>query len=101
MKTLSILSALLLGLSSCNKHMPRRNPAPGSDTDPVFIPSPSPSPDPSPDPDPDPDPAPDPAPDPGDDSGDDDPGSCSRNAHAGKTITWKTATNLSPVKPVR
>jgi hypothetical protein len=93
MKPLIIFSAFLLALSSCAKQMPCPDPVPGTDSDPVYIPSP--------DPDPDPDPVTDPAPDPGDDSGDDDPGSCSNNTHAGKTMTWKTATNLNPVKPVR
>jgi hypothetical protein len=74
MKTLIILSAFLLALSSCTKEMPVPDP------DPVY----------TPDPGPDPDPAPDPG---DDDPGDDDPPSCYNN-HPGSTITWLTATNI-------
>jgi hypothetical protein len=72
MKTLIILSAFLLALSSCNKEMPVPDP------DPTY----------TPDPDPDPVPPPDP--------GDDD-GSCGFNNHTGSTITWMTATSLDQV----
>jgi hypothetical protein len=78
MKTLIILSAFLLALSSCTKDMP----VPDSYPDPVY----------SPDPYPDPDPAPDPG---DDDSGDDD-GSCYNN-HPGSTVSWMMATNYNQV----
>jgi len=77
MKTLIILSAFLLALSSCTKEYPVPDP------DPVY----------SPDPDPYPDPDPDPSPDPGDD---DPPPSCYNN-HPGSTITWMTVTSLNSV----
>jgi hypothetical protein len=75
MKTLIILSAFLLALSSCNKEMPVPDPNP----DPVYIP----------DTDPDPAPAPDP--------GDDDSPPCCYNNHPGNIMTWTTATSLNPV----
>jgi hypothetical protein len=79
MKTLIILSAFLLALSSCTKGMPVPDPAP--DPDQVYTP------------DPDPDPDPDPAPDPGnDDPDDDDPSGCT-TSHPGRTITWVKATS--------
>jgi hypothetical protein len=79
MKTLIILSAVVLALASCNKELP--------------VPDPNPFPDPVYTPDPDPDPDPDPAPDPG---YDDPPPDCYNN-HSGSTITWATATSLSQV----
>jgi hypothetical protein len=82
MKTLIILSAFLLVLSSCNKEMP----VPDPDPDQVYTPDPTPCPTPDPD---DPD---DPAPDPGDD----DPPSCYNN-HPVSTTTWMTATNVTAV----
>jgi hypothetical protein len=79
MKTLIILSAFLLVLSSCNKECPV--PDDGSGSDPVY----------TTDPDPDPDPVPPP-----DDPGDDDnPSGCSTN-HAGSTIHWMKATSPHP-----
>jgi hypothetical protein len=78
MKTLIILSAFLLVLSSCNKECP----VPDPDPDPVY----------SPDPDPDPDPY-DPPPDPGDD----DPPPYCYNNHPGSTITWMAATSFNPL----
>jgi hypothetical protein len=72
MKTLIILSAILLTLSSCTKDMP----VPDPDPDPVFTPDPAPDPDPTPDPG-------------DDDPGDDDP-SCYNN-HPGSTVMWMTA----------
>jgi hypothetical protein len=77
MKTLIILSAFLLALSSCTKEMP----VPDPDTDQVYTP--------------DPDPDPDPAPDPGDDDPDDDdsPSGCANNHH-GSTIGWAKATSI-------
>ncbi len=69
MKTLIILSAILLALSSCTKDMPVPDPDP--DPDPVYTPDPTPDPDPIPDP------------------GDDDP-SCYNN-HPGSTVMWMTA----------
>jgi hypothetical protein len=77
MKTLILLSAFLLALSSCTKEMPVPDPSP--DPDQVYTP--------------DPDPEPDPAPDPGnDDPGNDDPSGCSNN-HPGRAITWVKATS--------
>jgi hypothetical protein len=77
MKTLIILSAFVLALSSCTKQCPVPDPDP--DPYPVYYP--------------DPDPAPDPPPDPGDD---DPPPSCYNN-HPGSTIPWMTATVFNPV----
>ena len=84
MKTLVILSAFLLALSSCIKEIP----VPDPDPDPVYIPDPDPvyTPD---DPDPDPDTPPDP--------GDDDPPPTCYNNHPGRTVTWMTATSFNPV----
>jgi hypothetical protein len=84
MKTLIILSAILLALSSCTKDMPVPDPGP----DPVYIPS-------------DPIVDPDPAPDPGDDDpGDDDPGyddpGCGDHIHPGKIIVRMPATSFRP-----
>ena len=87
MKTLIILSAFLLALSSCVKEMPFPDP----DPDPTYIPDPYSDPDPYADPDPEPDP--DPAPDPGDD---DPPPTC-YNTHPGSVVSWMTATNFNPV----
>ena len=75
MKTLILLSAFRLALSSCTKEMP----VPDPDPDPAYIP----------DPDPDPDPPPDP--------GDDDPPPTCYNNHPGSTITWMTATRFDSV----
>ena len=75
MKTLIILSAFLLTLSSCVKECP----VPDPDPDPAYIP----------DPDPDPDPPPDP--------GDDDPPPTCYSNHPGSTITWMTATSFNSV----
>jgi hypothetical protein len=83
MKTLIILSAFLLVLSSCTKEMP----VPDPDPDPAYVP------DPYPYSDPDPDPDPDPAPDPGDD---DDPPTC-YNSHPGSTVSWMAATSFNAV----
>ena len=76
MKTLIILSAFLLALSSCTKEMPVPDPDP--DPEQVYTP--------------DPDPDPDPAPDPGNDDPDDDPSGCTTN-HPGRTVTWVKATS--------
>jgi len=84
MKTLIILSALLLVLSSCTKECPIPDPEP----DPTYIPDPDPEPDPDPDPEP---PAGNPLP------GDDDPPPCCYNNHPGSTITWMTATSFNSV----
>jgi hypothetical protein len=73
MKTLILLSAFLLALSSCTKEMPVPDP------DPTYTP------------DPDPDPVP--TPDPGDDDGD----PCSYNNHPGSTISWMMATSPDQV----
>jgi hypothetical protein len=75
MKTLIILSAFLLVLSSCTKECP----VPDSGSDPVY----------TPDPDPDPVPPPDP--------GDDDDPSCGYNNHPGSTISWMEATSPNAV----
>jgi hypothetical protein len=48
MKTLIILSAFLLALSSCTKEMPVPDPDP--DPEQVYTPDPDPDPDPAPDP---------------------------------------------------
>lgn len=74
MKTLIILSAFLLVLSSCNKEMP----CPGSDPDPAYVP------------DPYSDPAP-PA-----DPGDDDPPPCGDNYHPAGTVPWMQAAPFHP-----
>ena len=87
MKTLIILSAFLLTLSSCVKECP----VPDPDPDPTYIPDPDPDPDPYDDPDPEPDP--DPAPDPG---YDDPPPSCYNN-HPGSTVNWMTPTSFNSV----
>lgn len=80
MKTLIILSAFLLVLSSCTKEIPVPDPAP--DPDPAsYIPDPNPAPDPPSDPDND----------------DDDPSSSCYNDHPAGTITWTTATGFNPV----
>ena len=82
MKTLIILSAFLLVLSSCNKTCPIPDDGSGAGSDPVY----------TPDPDPDPVTPPD---DPGDDDGDDDdsdPYGCNTN-HAGNTVHWPVATS--------
>jgi hypothetical protein len=81
MKTLIILSAFLLALSSCTKEMP----VPCPDPDPFYTPDPDPYSDPYPDPDPSPDP------------GDDDPPPSCYNNHPGSTITWMTAASFDPV----
>ena len=81
MKTLIILSAFLLVLSSCNKECPVPDP------DPTYIPDPDQ--DYSNDPDPDPDPAPDP--------GDDDPPPTCYNNHPGSFVNWMTATSFNSV----
>ncbi|HEY4337588.1 MAG TPA: hypothetical protein VGM89_16865 [Puia sp.] len=65
MKTLLIISAILLALTSCNKHLPV--PCPNPYPDEVYFPDS--------DPTPDPDPAPDDPDDP-DDPGYDDPSPC-------------------------
>ena len=93
MRTLIILSAFLLALSSCSKELP----CPNSDTTSVYTPDPDPDPDPvySPDPDPDPNPAPDPG---NDDPGNDDPSYSCYTSHTGNTIILKTAANLKPVR---
>ena len=83
MKTLIILSAFLLVLSSCTKDMP----VPDGYPDPTYVPDPYPD--------------PDPAPDPGDDDpGDDDPGygdpGCFNN-HPGSTVSWLTAAGFNAV----
>jgi hypothetical protein len=78
MKTLIILSAFLLALSSCTKEMPVPDPDP--DPEQVY----------TPDPDPDPDPAPDPGNDDPDDG--DSPSGCATN-HPAHTITWAKATS--------
>ena len=85
MKTLIILSAFLLVLSSCTKEMP----VPDPNSDSTYIPDPDPGYDSDPTYDPDPDPDPDPAPDPGDD----DPPTCRSITHAGNTSTRMVATN--------
>ncbi|HEY4287449.1 MAG TPA: hypothetical protein VGN00_10170 [Puia sp.] len=87
MKTLIILSAFLLVLSSCTKECP----VPDPDCDSTYIPDPDPGYDSDPgydDPDPDPDyddsdPDYDPAPDPGDDGS----STCGYNIHAGGSST--------------
>ncbi len=77
MKTLIILSAFLLALSSCTKEMP----CPDPDSDPAYIP--------------DSDPAPDPPSDPDDD--DDDPPPYCYNNHPGNIIIWMTAKDFNSV----
>ena len=95
MKTLIILSAFLLALSSCSKDLP----CPAPDTASVYIPDPGSDSDPVYTPDPTPDPAPDPSTDPGDDnSGDDDPSCSCYSSHTGNTVTLKTAATLKPVR---
>ena len=91
MKTLVIISALLLVLSSCTKTQP----IPDTDPDTVYT-------DPgdpvyTPDPDPDPDPSnPDDPDDPGDpsDPGDGDGSGCAVKHH-GNTVSWSKATSFN------
>ena len=83
MKTLIILSAFLLVLSSCNKECPVPDP------DPTYIPDPDQDYSNDPDPDPNPDPAPDP--------GDDDPPPTCYNNHPGIIVNWMTATSFNSV----
>ncbi len=83
MKTLIILSAFLLALSSCSKELPSPDPDPNS----VYTPDPDPDPVDVSSPDPDPAPTPDP--------GDDDP--CAYNNHSSNTIHWMKATSPDPV----
>jgi hypothetical protein len=78
MKTLIILSAFLLALSSCNKDMP----VPDPDPDQVYTP------------DPGQDPDSDPGQDPDDDPDDGDPSGCAVS-HPGNTVAFVTAAHFN------
>ncbi|HEY4111878.1 hypothetical protein [Puia sp.] len=86
MKTLIILSAILLALSSCSKDMP----VPCPDPDQTYYP------DPYDDPEPDPAPEPDDPDDPYD-PGSDDPFQCGQKNHPVIMVAPVTATSLHPI----
>jgi hypothetical protein len=89
MKTLIILSAFLLALSSCTKEMPVPDPDPYPD--PVYISDPDPAADTPPDSNDDDESDND------DDSDDDDPSPYCYNDHPGSSATWMAATSFNPV----